>query len=331
MAIPIEKVNQSDTFIITAGSLGLTEVEFFVKLINMFPSELDFNKIRSPSEYLSFRNNLASKFMAQSDVETLKKISISLLNGHTTENVAEAAIPQKTISKRQKKNKRSRLNKRSKLRAVAQLKKLSKEQFSKRRTAPWFDPASLEPPPKKIRIGDPFLPLTPARGWVQYMPIVKFSVYPWNVRELTTILARPLTSGSVATRLVKEEEYRHDMGCHTVDDGCHICDQVYRYHFFDDYFKVTSRIIAFVALHHWMDNGRQIPEFNWCPQTWYEEACVDGIHIPAADVGELIKRYIDSGKVQIHNQNRNIIPGTIVEKCIERKPPNARFSFRLTR
>jgi hypothetical protein len=326
MAVPNKKVNDHDTFIITAGSLGLSEEKFFEKLINMFPSELDFNKIRSPSEYLSFRNHLASEFMKQSDLETLKKISVALLLGPTTENNAELAVPAKPTT-RQLKNKRSRVNKSSKLRAVAQLKS-----SASKRQAPWFNPKRLEAPPKRKRIGDPFLPTTPARSWVQHMPVVKFSGnYSWYVREVTTLNKDTLIAGSYATRSVKEEEYRHTVGCHTVDDECHLCDQVYRFHFFDDYERKTSRLIAFVALHHWINLKQNILYFNWCPQTWYEEACVDGAHIPASDVGALIKRYVESGKVQDQNQHQTHTPDTPVYTAVELPPPSPLFSFRLTR
>jgi hypothetical protein len=282
-------------------------------------------KIRSPQEYLSFRNSLASKYLNKSDVESLKKISIALLNGQSTESVAEEAIPKPNLTIRQKKNKRTRVNKSSKMRAVAQLKSVKSKT-----SAPWFDVSERGPPPKKPRIGRPFLATTPRKPWVEHMPIVKFDVYEWDKRVLTTIERIPLTEGSYATRPIKEEEYRHEIGAHTKEEECHLCDQVYRYHFFDDYPQVTSRLIAFVALHHWIDQGQCIKMFNWCPQTWHKDACAEGDFIRAAEVGTLIKSYISDKKVVDNNQIRTPHPDG-GEKVVEKRPPNPNFSFRLTR
>jgi hypothetical protein len=309
-----------------AGSLGLTEVKFFEKLINMFPQELDFNKIRSPSEYLGFRNSLASKYLNNLDVESLRKVSVALLNGQTTEVVERIAPVDTNLTTRQKKNRRSRVNKSSKVRAVAPLRKRRE-----RTNTPWFDASKQEPPPKKPRIGLPFIPTTPQRSWVQYMPIVKFRTWSFGLREFSSTQANPLTPGSFATRSVKEEEYRHDIGAHTKEDECHICDQVYRYHFFDDYHKVTSRLIAFVAMHHWLDKGKSINTFNWCTQTWHENMMVDGNWVPASEVGELIDAYIKSDKFMEHNEHRTYSSDGLEWTSVEKRPPNPLYCFRLTR
>jgi hypothetical protein len=343
MAVSNEKVSDLNAFIITAGALGITESQFYEKLIASYPTGLDFSKIRTPSEYLEFRQNLAIKFLTDADLETSRKISIALFTGTTTNVVSPSNVVQNQpkMSKRQAKNRRSRVNKSSKKKQVVKLPWTSKVTRQCKELG-WPDP--VQPPIKKPRLAVSIVPDTPVRPWVKYMPVADFrtmglstqfcdSTQRWKTGRLTNIHRPPkLKAGKFATRSREDSEYRHHMGLHTQESECDICDCVVRFHFFDDFENVTSRIVAMVVLHHWVVLGQEIDHFNWYQQTWWQGMNEGGHLIPMHGIGDFIKSYIENGRVNKSDQVRTYSDASkTVWTHVLKDVPDPKLCFRLTR
>jgi hypothetical protein len=338
----MEKVIHPNTFIITACALGWSEEQFFEVLIEKYPEDLDFRKVRTLAEYQEFRRCLATKFLTNADIDILRKTSIALLNdaSPSTQSIPTNVEVTKpiTITRRQGKNRRSRKNKSSK----APTEPPVIDHLARKCTELGW-PAPIEPPSKRPRVSVPFEPTTPAKPWVTHMPICNFfilvgkldtcrSTQRTKIKELTTTLPLTFKPGKFASRSVDEAEYRHKMGLHRLEDECDICDCAFRYHFLDDFFGVQSRIIALIALHHWIQHGAEIPHFNWCPQTWMDQMYVDGRAVQIEDIGPIIRRYIDSGRVQTHNDICTYPDGDMLTvKTVRGKDPDPAICFRLTR
>jgi hypothetical protein len=320
------------TFIITASVLELSETQFCEKLMKDYPQMIDFTKIRTPSEFSEFRDSLALKFLSDADLQTLRKVSIALYRGNATppvvvapkETLNEAGGPK--LSRRQLKNKRTRANNKKRKQVAAPTLVQGQKVLRKRG---W--PQPKEPPIKRTRIDDiVFSPSTPPRMWMASIAPVKMSQL--EVRELITVEKTSLVDGTFASRTEPEHEYRHRMGIHPRADDCDICDCAYRYHFFDDFEGVKTRLFAFVALHHWIKLGGSVRSFNWYPQTWQNQIVrSDGSIVPVGEMYGILKLYIDMGKVRHHNHVsvKSDADGEITFK--EGRDPDPKMSFRLTR
>jgi hypothetical protein len=349
MAVPnMEKVIHPNTFIITASVLGWSEEQFFEVLIEKYPEDLDFRKIRTPVEYLEFRSCLATKFLSNASLDILRKTSIALFSSNTVASsiqpvpnpiaIAQPKVTVKSLTKRQGKNRRSRKNKSSK----APTEPPVVDHFTQHLTDLGW-PTPQEPPIKRARIEVPFEPKTPTRAWVDYMPVCNFAILEGNpepcyqmqkvrIKELCTIDYHVWKNGKFASRSISEAEYRHDVGIHRQEDECDICDCAYRFHFLDDFAGVQTRIIALIALHHWIQHGAKIHHFNWCPQSWMDDMFVDGEAIPISAIGPVIRRYIDGNRVKKSNMIiSNMSPDRLSWTEKKGKDPDPANCFRLTR
>jgi hypothetical protein len=342
----MEKVIHPNTFIITASALDWSEEQFFEVLIEKYPKDLDFRKVRTVTEYLEFRNNLATRFLSNADIDILRKTSIALLNNNTLvssnpTSPTQAIVTQpKVQSKRQSKNRRSRKNKSSKARLPPPATDYVARNLVKK---PYYWPQPIEPPSKRPRIQIPFIPKTPVKPWVAHMPVCDFSnlgnepdpcfsTQRTMIKDLTTIGYDKAIPGKFASRKINEAEYRHNIGIHRQEDGCDICDCAYRYHFFDDFIGVQTRIIALIALHHWVVHGANIRHFNWCPQTWMNSMYVDGKAVGISDIGPIIRQYIDENRVVEDNYIKTYCSeDKMTFTKVKGKDPDPAMCLRLTR
>jgi len=355
MAVFNEKVMEPNSFIITARALDFTEAQFFENLVEKFPTEFSSFKVRTPSEYLETRQNLTIKFLQDADLDTLRKVAIALFTGKvTTEPIQESPIvevqstkPAKlSMSQRQRKNRRSRMNKSSKKKPEPELSFTSagcSYRIREQDKIGW--PRPIEPPLKKPRTSDVETYFdTPQRQWLPYMPVCNFGLLGTFKHELCDATRRHLTkqmisitrppkykAGKFASRPIDEASYRHRYGLHPRDADCDICDNAYRYNFFDDFAGKPTRIFAFIVLHHWILLGQSFDNFNWHPQTWQDRMYVDGKVIAMNEIEPMVRNYIECGGVKTHNQIRTYEDDTRhTWTFVLGKDPDPAFTFRLT-
>jgi hypothetical protein len=252
------------------------ESELFNELISTFNVTADFAKVDTLEKYITFRDELANKFVEQlSKQDLLKLFKTTITSGPAPEAIAIKA-PSKGLSKTQRRN-RSRRKTHRPTKAVV--------------PPPVSAPAVDDPPfEKRRRLQEGLVvdwnddPFYMTKRHVKYMPIIEdLKMTKFQLRMVRCVTDSFIQEEPVVHRSMLPNQYRSSVGLHMTEEQCHLCDELSTRNYLDDDVAKGSRRSAVVALHFWIMYGGSWVDFNAWHLPWYKDLLPDGDHFPAYD------------------------------------------------